>query len=92
MIKSTSPVCCVGEARSDGGHFHPNSTNEKCDQNQELSTPDPDLITFQRMDNESEAMLESALVECTERTQKEIDDEIKRKKEKQVINVCILQN
>ncbi len=44
------------------------------------------------MDNESEAMLESALVECTERTQKEIDDEIKRKKEKQVINVCIHQN
>ena len=39
------------------------------------------------MDNETEAMLESALVECTERTQKEIDDEIKRKKEKQVINV-----
>ena len=32
-------------------------------------------------------MLESALVECTEKTQKEIDDEIKRKKEKQVINV-----
>ena len=40
------------------------------------------------MDNESEAMLESALVECTERSQKEIDDEIKKKKEKQVINFC----
>ena len=33
-------------------------------------------------------MLESALVECTERSQKEIDDEIKKKKEKQVINFC----
>ena len=37
------------------------------------------------MDYEREAMLESALVE-SERTQKDIDDEIKKKKEKQVIN------
>ena len=49
---------------------------------------EPELESFREMDNESEAMLESALVECAEKTQKEIDDEIKRKKERQVINIC----
>ena len=41
------------------------------------------------MDIEEEAMLESGILECG-KTQKEIDDEIKKKKEKQVTLFCWL--